>query len=32
MMGSPPLERERLEALTAFVGRRKAEGGPPTDF
>ena len=28
----PPLEAERLEALTAFVGRRKAEGGAPTDF
>jgi hypothetical protein len=31
MMGSPPLEAERLEALTAFA-RRKAEGGAPTDF
>ena len=29
---SPPLEAERLEALTAFVDRRKAEGGAPTDF
>jgi trimethylamine---corrinoid protein Co-methyltransferase len=28
----PPLEPERLEALTAFVARRKAEGGAPTDF
>jgi trimethylamine--corrinoid protein Co-methyltransferase len=28
----PPLEAERLEALTAFVARRKAEGGAPTDF
>jgi trimethylamine---corrinoid protein Co-methyltransferase len=26
------LEAERLEALTAFVARRKAEGGAPTDF
>jgi hypothetical protein len=23
---------ERQEALTAFVARRKAEGGAPTDF
>jgi hypothetical protein len=23
---------ERLEALTAFVARRKEEGGAPTDF
>ena len=29
---APPLEAERLEALTAFVARRKAEGGAPTDF
>jgi trimethylamine--corrinoid protein Co-methyltransferase len=29
---APPLEPERLEALTAFVARRKAEGGAPTDF
>jgi trimethylamine--corrinoid protein Co-methyltransferase len=29
---APPLEDERLEALTAFVARRKAEGGAPTDF
>ena len=29
---APPLEVERLEALTAFVARRKAEGGAPTDF
>jgi trimethylamine--corrinoid protein Co-methyltransferase len=29
---APPLEAERLEALTAFVGRRKEEGGAPTDF
>ncbi len=28
----PPLEAERLEALTAFVARRKEEGGAPTDF
>jgi trimethylamine---corrinoid protein Co-methyltransferase len=28
----PPLEPERLEALTAFVARRKGEGGAPTDF
>ena len=27
-----PLEAERLEALTAFVARRRAEGGAPTDF
>jgi trimethylamine--corrinoid protein Co-methyltransferase len=32
MMGSPPLEAERLEALTAFLARRKEEGGAPTDF
>jgi trimethylamine--corrinoid protein Co-methyltransferase len=29
---APPLEAERLEALVAFVARRKAEGGAPTDF
>jgi trimethylamine---corrinoid protein Co-methyltransferase len=29
---APPLEAERLEALDAFVARRKAEGGAPTDF
>lgn len=29
---APPLEAERLEALTAFVARRKAEGGAPADF
>ena len=29
---TPPLEAERVEALTAFVARRKAEGGAPTDF
>jgi hypothetical protein len=29
---APSPEAERLEALTAFVGRRKAEGGAPTDF
>jgi trimethylamine--corrinoid protein Co-methyltransferase len=29
---APPIETERLEALTAFVARRKAEGGAPTDF
>jgi trimethylamine--corrinoid protein Co-methyltransferase len=28
----PLLEAERLDALTAFVARRKAEGGAPTDF
>jgi trimethylamine--corrinoid protein Co-methyltransferase len=28
----PRLEAERLDALTAFVARRKAEGGAPTDF
>jgi trimethylamine---corrinoid protein Co-methyltransferase len=28
----PPFEAERLEALTAFVARRKEEGGAPTDF
>src|SRR5215469_11691703 len=29
---SPQFEAERFEALTAFVARRKAEGGAPTDF
>jgi trimethylamine--corrinoid protein Co-methyltransferase len=29
---APPIEPERLDALTAFVARRKAEGGAPTDF
>ena len=29
---APPIEAERFEALTAFVARRKAEGGAPTDF
>ncbi|HEY4925411.1 MAG TPA: trimethylamine methyltransferase family protein [Roseiarcus sp.] len=29
---APPIEPERLEALQAFVARRKAEGGAPTDF
>ena len=28
----PPFEPERREALDAFVARRKAEGGAPTDF
>src|SRR5271166_4330442 len=28
----PPFEPERREALEAFVKRRKAEGGAPTDF
>jgi trimethylamine--corrinoid protein Co-methyltransferase len=28
----PPIEPDRLEALEAFVARRKAEGGAPTDF
>ena len=28
----PPLEAERLAELEAFVARRKAEGGAPTDF
>ncbi len=28
----PPFESERREALEAFVARRKAEGGAPTDF
>jgi trimethylamine---corrinoid protein Co-methyltransferase len=29
---APPFEAERREALEAFVARRKAEGGSPTDF
>ena len=29
---APPIEPERLAALEAFVARRKAEGGAPTDF
>ncbi len=29
---APPMEAERREALEAFVARRKAEGGAPTDF
>jgi trimethylamine---corrinoid protein Co-methyltransferase len=29
---APPFEADRLEALVAFVARRKAEGGAPTDF
>ena len=28
----PDFEPERREALAAFVARRKAEGGAPTDF
>jgi trimethylamine--corrinoid protein Co-methyltransferase len=28
----PPIEPERLERLTAFVARRKAEGGVKTDY
>ena len=28
----PPFDPERREALEAFVARRKAEGGAPTDF
>ena len=28
----PPFEADRREALEAFVARRKAEGGAPTDF
>jgi len=28
----PPFEPDRREALQAFVARRKAEGGAPTDF
>jgi trimethylamine--corrinoid protein Co-methyltransferase len=29
---APPIEPERSAALEAFVARRKAEGGAPTDF
>jgi trimethylamine--corrinoid protein Co-methyltransferase len=29
---APPIEPERLAALEAFVARRTAEGGAPTDF
>jgi trimethylamine---corrinoid protein Co-methyltransferase len=29
---APPIEPERREALEAYVARRKAEGGVPTDF
>jgi trimethylamine--corrinoid protein Co-methyltransferase len=29
---APPIEAERREALEAYVARRKAEGGAPTDF
>jgi trimethylamine--corrinoid protein Co-methyltransferase len=29
---APPFEQGRREALEAFVARRKAEGGAPTDF
>jgi trimethylamine--corrinoid protein Co-methyltransferase len=29
---APPIEPERREALEAFIARRKAEGGVPTDF
>ncbi|MDJ1007780.1 MAG: trimethylamine methyltransferase family protein [Paracoccaceae bacterium] len=29
---APPLPADRAEALAAFVERRKAEGGAPTDF
>ena len=29
---APPMPPEILEELTAFVSRRKAEGGAPTDF
>ena len=29
---APSMESERREALEAFVARRKAEGGAPTDF
>jgi trimethylamine--corrinoid protein Co-methyltransferase len=29
---APPMEASRLEALSDFVARRKAEGGAPTDF
>jgi trimethylamine--corrinoid protein Co-methyltransferase len=28
----PPIEGDRLEALTRFVAQRKQEGGAPTDF
>ena len=28
----PPFEPDRREALEAFVARRKAEGGAPTDY
>jgi trimethylamine--corrinoid protein Co-methyltransferase len=28
----PPMDPARLEELTTFVARRKAEGGVPTDF
>ena len=28
----PPFEPERREALEAFVARRKAQGGAPTDY
>jgi trimethylamine--corrinoid protein Co-methyltransferase len=28
----PPIEDDRLEALTRFVARRRQEGGAPTDF
>ena len=28
----PPFETERREALEAFIARRKAEGGAPTDY
>jgi trimethylamine:corrinoid methyltransferase-like protein len=30
--GPPPFEPERREALAAFVARRKADGGAPTDY
>jgi trimethylamine---corrinoid protein Co-methyltransferase len=29
---APPFEADRREALAAFVVRRKADGGAPTDF
>jgi hypothetical protein len=29
---APPLEADRLGAVTAFVARREAEGGASTDF
>jgi trimethylamine--corrinoid protein Co-methyltransferase len=29
---APEIEPERRDALEAFVARRKAEGGAPTDF